>query len=171
MGFAAARQTTKRIISLKGIPYFRTKDHDDHQFTQELYDFYNSLISEESRKQFRYTLDRMLQEFFQHIVDQITDRAQRQWDGFKLRTLALCIPNTWSKREKRVQDYLSSILDAVGVGFAETTFIFEAQAQAQYIIYKHPFELKGYTYLVTLDFGGHSMVCLLHDSILYPRRN
>lgn len=63
VGFDAANQSTKKAISLKAIPYFRIKAHDDHPFTEELYDYYRCLPSDAAKKQFTRNLDDVLLEF------------------------------------------------------------------------------------------------------------
>lgn len=39
----------------------------------------------------------------------------------------------------------------------ETTFIFEAESRAQWLLWRQPFLLKDHDYLMVLDFGGHSL--------------
>lgn len=81
--------------------------------------------------------------------------------GVKLCSLALCIPQTWSRRERPIQEYLGPIFDqTVAAPSVETTFALEAQCQAQYLISKYPRELRGCNELMVLDFGGHSMVLI-----------
>ena len=79
--------------------------------------------------------------------------------GVKLRCLALCVPQTWSRRETPIQEYLGPILDeAVATEGVETTFALEAQCQAQHLISKYYRELRDCNELMVLDFGGHSLV-------------
>lgn len=95
--------------------------------------------------------------------DEVVQRtlAECKAYGVKLRTLALCVPQTWSRRETPIQDYLSPILDeTVEEESVETLFALEAQCQAQHLISKYPRELKDCNELMVLDFGGHSMVFL-----------
>lgn len=81
----------------------------------------------------------------------------------KLRSLALCVPQTWSRRETPIQEYLGPILDSTVATeqtdtHIETTFALEAQAQAQHLIAKYFRGLRNCDELMVLDFGGHSMV-------------
>lgn len=85
--------------------------------------------------------------------------------NIKLRSLALCVPQTWSRRETPIQEYLGPILDSTVATERietriETTFALEAQSQAQHLIAKYFRGLKDYDELMVLDFGGHSMVPL-----------
>lgn len=92
------------------------------------------------------------------VVDRIIERSETKTDGFILRKIALCVPNTWSARENDIQKYLSPILDKTVAGRdIETLFMFEAQAQSQFMIHRYPEVLRPYEYLMVLDFGGHSM--------------
>lgn len=92
------------------------------------------------------------------VVKRIIERSELEVGGFTLRKIALCVPNTWSARENDIQEYLSPILDKTVVGRdIETMFMFEAQAQAQFMIHRYPEVLRPYEYLMVLDFGGHSM--------------
>ncbi|KUI59409.1 hypothetical protein VP1G_06626 [Cytospora mali] len=158
VGFDAVNQSAKTVISLKSIPYFRTLENDEHPFTAALYDHYNSLSSEEAKEVFKKTLDDMLLAFFTSIVNGIIDKSESRVGGFKLLKLSLCVPNTWSTRENHIQHYLGNLLDRTVAGHhVETLFVFEAQAQAQFMIHRYPEELTIYDYLMVLDFGGHSM--------------
>lgn len=92
------------------------------------------------------------------VVKKIIDKSESKTNGFTLRRIALCIPNTWSARENDIQQCLSPILDKTVAGRnVETLFMFEAQAQAQFMAHRHPDDLRPYEYLMVLDFGGHSM--------------
>lgn len=93
------------------------------------------------------------------VVQRILSKCETT--GVRLRSLALCIPQTWSRRETPIQEYLGPIFDrtvAAHAGPLEVTFALEAQCQAQHLISKHPRELSGCDELMVLDFGGHSMV-------------
>ncbi|KAK7735281.1 hypothetical protein SLS53_007672 [Cytospora paraplurivora] len=92
------------------------------------------------------------------VVDRIIESSESDFEGFQLQTIALCIPNTWSARENKIQEYLSPILDKTVTGRGiEFIFQFEAQDQVQFMIHRHPGKLRIYDYLMVLDFGGHSM--------------
>lgn len=89
--------------------------------------------------------------------------------NIKLRSLALCVPQTWSRRETPIQEYLGPILDStVTIEGVETTFALEAQSQAQHLIKNYFRELKSCDELMVLDFGGHSMVI---TQLLEPSSN
>lgn len=96
------------------------------------------------------------------VVQRIFDKCKAA--GVKLRSLALCVPQTWSRRETPIQEYLGPILDdtvdknTVPGKYVETTFALEAQCQAQHLISKYPEELRDCNEMMVLDFGGHSMV-------------
>lgn len=95
--------------------------------------------------------------------NQVVQRILSQCEvaGVKLCSLALCIPQTWSRRERPIQEYLGPIFDqTVATPSVETTFALEAQCQAQHLISKYPRELRGCNELMVLDFGGHSMVLI-----------
>lgn len=93
------------------------------------------------------------------VVQRILSKCQAA--DVKLCSLALCIPQTWSRRENPIQDYLSPIFDeTVATQCVETTFALEAQCQAQHLISKYPRELRDCDELMVLDFGGHSMVII-----------
>lgn len=98
------------------------------------------------------------------VVQRILGKCKE--DGIKLRSLALCIPQTWSRRETPIQEYLSPILDKtvaselVATDLVETMFALEAQCQAQHLISKYPRELRDCNEMMVLDFGGHSMVII-----------
>lgn len=65
----------------------------------------------------------------QSVVNRIIRRSEYEAGGFTLRKIALCVPNTWSARENRIQECLSPILDKTVAGRdVETLFMFEAQA-------------------------------------------
>ncbi|KAL1860372.1 hypothetical protein Daus18300_009285 [Diaporthe australafricana] len=156
VGYDAAAQDKKRNISIKAIPYFRTQGDDDHPFTKALYDHSKSLPSDAARKHINDILDDIIFRFLNQIVQRILDQCKEA--GVKLRLLALCIPQTWSRRETSIQDYLSPIIDKTVAGKdIEITFALEAQCQAQYLIHKYPRQLRGYDELMVLDFGGHSL--------------
>ncbi|KAG8164136.1 hypothetical protein KVR01_006054 [Diaporthe batatas] len=152
VGYEADAQDKKRTISIKAIPYFRTQDDDGHPFTRALYDHSRSLRSEVDRRHFDDVLDTIFNEVVQRIL------SMCKASNIKLRSLAVCVPQTWSRRETPIQEYLGPILDrTVAIDGVETTFALEAQSQAQYII-KHYFrQLKTCNELMVLDFGGHSM--------------
>lgn len=63
VGYDADSQNTKRTISIKAIPYFRTRDDDGHPFTKALYDYCKSLPSRIERQNFDNGLDYILFEF------------------------------------------------------------------------------------------------------------
>lgn len=91
------------------------------------------------------------------VVQRILDRCKAA--GVKLCSLALCVPQTWSRRETLIQEYLGPILDeTVAAERVETMFALEAQCQAQHLISKYPRELRDCNEMMVLDFGGHSMV-------------
>lgn len=67
VGYEADSQVRKKTISIKAIPYFRTRDDDRHPFTKALYDHCRSLPSEIERQQFDDTLDSILFNFLYEI--------------------------------------------------------------------------------------------------------
>ncbi|ROW08645.1 hypothetical protein VPNG_06152 [Cytospora leucostoma] len=158
VGFDAASQATKRLISLKSIPYFRTNVNDRHPFTEALHSHFKSLPSKAAQLEFEETLDDMLLAFFTSVVNRIIEHSESDFEGFQLQTIALCIPNTWSARENQIQEYLSPILDKTVTGRGiEFIFQFEAQDQVQFMLHRHSGILRTYDYLMVVDFGGHSM--------------
>lgn len=84
-------------------------------------------------------------------------QARAEEEGVEIRSIALCIPNAWSTHKCNIQDYLGPILDKTVLDQSiEFVFTFEAAARARYVI-KYWRQLKEFTYLMVLDFGGHFM--------------
>ncbi|KAJ0124770.1 hypothetical protein J7T55_006111 [Diaporthe amygdali] len=153
-GYDAAEQATKRRTSMKSFPYFRSQLC--HPYTAELFEHWSSLESEIAKQEFNDTLDGILLGFFTDIVNKTLTKGLEE--EFEIRTIALCIPNAWSARENKIQEYLSPILDKTVAGKnIEFTFMFEAAARAQYLLSRYSRQLKNYNYLMVLDFGGHFM--------------
>lgn len=71
VGYDADSQVSKRTISIKAIPYFRTQDDDGHPFTRALYDHYRSLPSEIERQDFEDALDGILFNFLYDFSDSL----------------------------------------------------------------------------------------------------
>ncbi|KAG6354683.1 hypothetical protein INS49_004701 [Diaporthe citri] len=153
VGYDADSQVKKRTISIKAIPYFRAQDDDGHPFTKALYDHSKSLPSENARQDFDDALDAILFNFLSNkVVQRILGKCKAT--GVKLRSLALCVPQTWSRRETPIQEYLGPILDeTVSTERVETMFALEAQCQAQHLISKYPRELRDCNEIMVLDFG------------------
>lgn len=63
VGYDAANQTAKRVVSLKSLVYFLGNHEDDHSFTEALREPYRSLPSPQEQEHFRNHLDNMLRQF------------------------------------------------------------------------------------------------------------
>lgn len=81
IGFDAASQSAKRVISLKGIPYFRTLDDDEHPFTEALYTYYDSLPCDDAKVKFAKVLDDMLLAFLLDLPSPLPHSSQLFHEG------------------------------------------------------------------------------------------
>ena len=155
---AAGREhADKRDRSLKSFVWLLADDDDEHPYTKDLKDHYDSLPELQEKQKFRKRLTSMLVKHLAIVADQIHREAVLR--QITIRRLVFCVPNAWDK--PNFQNVLKPIMDKVacGIGCGNDTYcVFESEALSQFILHQHPYLLTGWDFVLVCDFGGHFMV-------------
>lgn len=148
----------KRDRSLKSFVWFLADDDDQHPYTKDLKTYYG-LLPEDQKPKFRERLMNMLVRHLAIVAKQISREAVQR--DTTMRRLVFCVPNAWDKSNfqnvlRPIMDKVVGVMDEVS-GVVETYCVFESEALAQFILRRHPFELRNYEFVLVCDFGGHFM--------------
>ncbi|KAI7776322.1 hypothetical protein LA080_005457 [Diaporthe eres] len=148
----------KRDRSLKSFVWFLADDDDQHPYTKDLKTYYD-LLPEDQKPKFRERLMNMLVRHLAIVAKQISREAVQR--DTTMRRLVFCVPNAWDKSNfqnvlRPIMDKVVGVMDEVS-GVVETYCVFESEALAQFILCRHPFELRNYEFVLVCDFGGHFM--------------